>query len=174
MAVDRVVVGAALWDAENRLADDPAYVAELTGGTAADLPRREGVVPPQPWPADRVSDMPLRDFTGGPGRGLQLRPAAPAVEHETIILLGTGDDDARAHVQTGRALAWAWLRLTVSGVSAQPLGQSFDDAAGRRRLAHDLRLVGHPQFHVRGGARRRPVDDVLAVQYASGDRSVER
>jgi len=175
LPVDRVVVGAALWDAGNRQADNPEYVAELARWRAQGR-RRDGVVVPPRWPPDRVSDVPLRNFDGRPTTP-PLTDAPPDVERDAIVVFGTIDDDARAHVQTGRALAEAWLLLTAAGLSAQPLGQTLDDAISRRRLASDLRLIGHPQFMLRLGyghtaraSRRRPLADVLANAFESGRR----
>lgn len=169
-AVDRVVVTAALSDAERRQAADAAYAEELRRWTARPG-RGDGFAePPAPWPDDRVSDVPLRDFSG---RDEHRRPGPgtpPAVERDPLVLLGSVGDDAAAHVATGRALAWLLLRITVDGISGQPLGQALDAADSRIRMAHDLRLLGHPQFLLRLGygravaqTARRRINDVLTV-----------
>src|SRR5207245_204980 len=128
--------------AERRLASNPDYLDELRRWTHRPG-RDDGIAEPPPeWPSDRVSDVPLRDFTGtgrhrvpgGPGR-------PPTVERDTLVLLGSVPDDAYSHIETGRAMAWLLLRITVEGLSAQPLGQALDDAEGRHQLATDLRLI---------------------------------
>ena len=144
-----------LADAEAAEAEDPRYAEELarwTTGRAAD----EGIPPealPE-WPADRVSDVPLRDFTGHAAHP-HLRDTAvdlpPSVERDTVLMMGTGQDDAGAWVAAGRALGWALLRVAAAGLSAQPLGQAIDLAAGRARLRREFNLVGHPQFLLRVG-----------------------
>jgi hypothetical protein len=53
------------------------------------------------------------------------------------------------------------LRITAAGLSAQPLGQAIDLAAGRARLRRELNLVGHPQF-------------LLRIGYGSGQPSTHR
>jgi hypothetical protein len=73
------------------------------------------------------------------------------VERDALLVLGTERDDPAAQVAAGRALAWLLLRITVDGLSGQPLGQALDDIDSRLRLAHDLRVVGHPQFLLRIG-----------------------
>jgi hypothetical protein len=106
------------------------------------------------WPAERVSDVPLRDFTGHdahPHPGDLPSEAPPAVERDTLLLLGTPDDDAVAWLSAGRAVGWVLLRCAAEGASAQPLGPAIDLAPARDRLRHELGLVGHPQFLLRLG-----------------------
>ena len=168
LPVDRVIVVGALSDSERRLAADPSYAEELDRWTSRPGHSDGLIEAPPVWPHDRVSDVPLRDFSG---RGLQRRPesgAPPIVERDTLVLLGSVGDDAAAHVATGRAVAWLLLRITVSGLAGQPLGQAFDDVSGRVRLGSDLRLIGYPQFLLRLGyghaatrTARRSVEDAL-------------
>ena len=168
LPVDRVIVIGALSDAEQRLTADPAYVDELHRWTTGE-PAEDGIhhAPPL-WPADRVSDVPLRDFTAQGVHRSTGTGEPPVVERDTLVLLGSVVDDADAHIATGRALAWLLLRITVSGIAGQPLGQAFDDLAGRVRLGSDLRLIGYPQFLLRLGyghasehTARRQIEDVL-------------
>ena len=152
---ERSTLVAILADAESAEAEDPRYAEEMarwTTGRGAD----EGV-PPEAlpaWPSDRVSDVPLRDFTGH-GAHTQAGDAAgdipPGVERDTVLMLGTAADEAGAWVASGRALGWALLRVTAAGLSAQPLGQAIDLATGRTRLRQEFGLVGSPQFLLRIG-----------------------
>jgi len=144
-----------LSDAEAAEADDPRYAEELARWTA----KREADegIPPEAlpsWPSDKVSDVPLRDFSGH-GRHPRARDNAadvpPGVERDAVLMLGTADDHPAAWVAAGRALGWALLRVVAGGLSAQPLGQAIDLASGRARLRHEFHLVGHPQFLLRVG-----------------------
>jgi menaquinone-dependent protoporphyrinogen IX oxidase len=169
LPVDRVVVNGALSDAERRQASDPAYAAEMRRWTNRPA-REDGFAEPAPqWPVDRVSDVPLRDFSGNDTHRHAAAGDPPRVERDALVLLGSIADDAATHVATGRALAWLLLRLTAAGLAAQPLGQAFDDLEGRVRLGRDLRLIGYPQFLLRVGyghaseqTARRGLNDVLA------------
>ena len=144
-----------LTDAEAAEAEDPRYAEELARWTT----RREAdegipVEATPEWPSDRVSDVPLRDFTGHAAHrhaGDSAADVPPAVERDTVLMLGTGEDEAGAWVASGRALGWALLRVAAAGLSAQPLGQAIDLAAGRARLRRECDLVGHPQFLLRLG-----------------------
>jgi hypothetical protein len=144
-----------LTDAEAAEAEDPRYAEELARWTTERQPD-EGI-PPEAlpsWPADKVSDVPLRDFTG---HGEHPRPrdnaadVPPGVERDSVLMLGTGEDDPGAWLVAGRALGSALLRVVAGGLSAQPLGQAIDLAAGRARLRREFHLVGHPQFLLRVG-----------------------
>jgi hypothetical protein len=114
-----------------------------------------------------VSDVPLRDFTGRdlhPRPGDRAEDAPPGVERDTVLVLGTSQDEPGAWVTAGRALGWTLLRIAAAGLSAQPLGQAIDLATGRARLRREFDLVGHAQFLLRIGYgtgqpsthRRRP------------------
>jgi hypothetical protein len=80
-------------------------------------------------------------------------------------------------LQAGRALGRVLLRATAAGVAASPLTQALDWPATRTRMQQRLALVGHPQFLLRMGypkddqgavSGRRPVEDVLRFEPASG------
>ena len=155
-----------LTDAEAAEAEDPRYAEELARWTT-DRRADEGIPPAAmpSWPSDRVSDVPLRDFTGHgahphPG-GDSGADAPPGVERDTVLMLGTAADVAGAWIAAGRALGWALLRIAAAGLAAQPLGQAIDLAAGRARLRRELDLVGHPQF-------------LLRVGYGTGEPSTHR
>jgi len=152
---ERTGVVLVLADAEAAEAADPRYAEELARWTTK-RGEGEGIPPaatPQ-WPAERVSDLPLRDFSGHdahPTSGGRGEAEPPSVERDTVLVLGTEADEPGAWVAAGRALGWALLRIASAGLSAQPLGQAIDLASGRGRLRHDLGLVGHPQFLLRVG-----------------------
>lgn len=144
-----------LTDAEAAEAADPRYAEELAAWTSG---RGEGEgIPPEAlpdWPADRVSDVPLRDFSGHaahPRPGGSVADLPPGVERDTVLMIGTGVDEPGAWVNAGRALGSTLLRVASAGLSAQPLGQAIDLAAGRARLRREFDIVGHPQFLLRIG-----------------------
>jgi hypothetical protein len=156
---DRVALSAILEDAERAEAADPAYAEELARWTHPSK-AKDGLNPQSvsaPWPADVVTDVPLRDFSGhaehpqaGPGE-------PPRVQRDTVVVLGTADDDPAAWLTAGRVLASVLLTATASYAVAQPLGPGTDFPAARTRLRRELRLVGHPQFVLRlGYGRDRP------------------
>jgi nitroreductase len=165
---ERIALAAILSDAEAAEAADPAYAEELARWTH-DQPESEGLSGDAiryDWPADRVSDMPLRDFSG---QGSHPRPGAEpprAVERDTLVLIGTSKDEPAAWLSTGRALAQVLLRATVANASSQPLGPATDFAETRARVRRELHLVGQPQFLLRLGyghdqprTGRRPASD---------------
>lgn len=161
-----------LAEAEEIEAGEPAYRDELArwrqSGTATDgVPLEDSAL----WAAQqRVSDMPLRDFTGN---ARHPRPGAgtpPSVERDTVVLLGTDRDDRLSWLQAGRGLADILLTLTDANLVSQPLGPVLDLPSTRAQLRHELGLVGHPQMLLRIGhgqrlpvARRRQVADIFTV-----------
>jgi len=166
-ADDRRALISVLYDAEEAEAADDRYAAELVRwtGTEGDVGIPAEAIAGH-WSADRVSQVPLRDFNGHAshpsieGRG---ESPPPDVERDLLVMFGTPEDDPRAWLAAGRALGWALVRATADGVSAQPLGPAIDLPQARGRLRHELGLVGHPQFVVRMGfgtgrprTRRRP------------------
>lgn len=150
---DRAAVTTILADAEAQEAADPAYVEELGRWTSFE-PREQGLplaAAPE-WPAEVVSDVPLRDFSGHAAhRHAGGEDAPPRVERDTLLLLGTPLDDRAEWLASGRALGWLLLRATVDSLSAQPLGPAIDLPDARARLRRELGLVGHPQFLLRVG-----------------------
>lgn len=153
---DRRIVIAVISASEAAEAGDPRYAAELgrwtsPPGAGEGMPV-EATAPE--WPAEQVTDVPLRDFTGAnrhvrPGDRPDAPP--PSVERDLLLMIGTQFDDAASWLAAGRALGWMLLRAAAEGVSAQPLGQAIDLPAGRDRLRHEMGLVGHPQFLLRLG-----------------------
>jgi nitroreductase len=153
---DRGAVIAVLAAAEQTEASDPRYVEELARWN--DAGQAEVGMPAEAtadqFPSDRVSDVPLRDFSGAdrhprPGGDHEAMP--PTVERDLLLLMGTEYDDELSWLRAGRALGWLLLRAASAGVSAQPLGQAIDLPHGRDRLRRDLGLLGHPQFVLRLG-----------------------
>lgn len=110
------------------------------------------------WGSGRVSDVPLRDFTG---QGRHPHPHGdepPSVERDTLVLLGTDVDSEYSWLEAGRALARVLLTLTDANLVSQPLGPVLDVPATRSRLRRDLGLVGQPQLLLRiGHGVGRPV-----------------
>ena len=171
-AGDRTTAAMLLTEAEEIEAADPAYRDELAAwrrtGTAVDgVPVRAT----GGWTPDRVSDVPLRDFAGG---GRHQSPvdttSPPAVERDTLVLLGSDDDSPVGWLRTGRSLALVLLLLTDAGLTSQPLGPVIDVPATRSRLQRGLGLLGHPQMLLRIGyghgvpaTGRREVDDLLTT-----------
>ena len=169
---DRLLAAVLLQKAEEIESDDPRYKQELEQwrrSEAADDGVPAAAVPD--WPDDRVSDVPLRDFTGS---GEQPRPGGrherPDVERDTLILVGSDADDRLSWLRTGRALAAVLLTATDAGLVSQPLGQVTDVMATRAQLQRGLGLLGHPQLLLRMGyghgrpvTGRRPVEETLVV-----------
>jgi hypothetical protein len=150
---DRVTLAAILTDAEAAEAADPRYAEELAqwahGSHSPDglTPEATG----QRWPADVVTDVPLRDFSGHAAHPRPGPGDPPRVERDTVLLVGTDRDDPAAWLTTGTAVARVLLAATADNLVAQPLGPATDFPAARARLRHDLRLAGHPQFLFRLG-----------------------
>jgi hypothetical protein len=150
---ERTVVATILAEAEAAEAADPRYAEELARWTS-EQSAAEGVplaAAAPGWPGDRVSDMPLRDFTGHGAHPHPGAQAPPLVERDTLVLLGTALDDEVSWLLAGRALGWLLLRAAVDGASAQPLGPAIDLPDSRNALRRELGLVGHPQFLLRMG-----------------------
>jgi nitroreductase len=149
---DRLAVIQALTSAEAAIAADPAYRKELadwlrpqTGPDGIPLAALGDASPAT------VSDVPLRDFSGEGHRHPGGEGPPPTVERDTLLLIGSDRDDVLSWLQAGRALGWLLLRLTIAGLSSQPLGQALDVETSRSRLAAELGVVGHVQFLLRTG-----------------------
>jgi nitroreductase len=172
-AEDRVAAIMLLSDAEAAEAIDTAYRSELAqwrrDGHAADgLPEVAYVAWADPT---RVTDVPLRDFTGMNDHPRPGDAAPPLVERDTIVLLGTDVDSVHSWVGAGIALARLLLTLTVANLVGQPLGPVFDVPATRARLRHEVGLVGYPQLMLRIGhgvgkpaTGRRPSTDTFVIE----------
>ncbi len=91
---DRIAAITLLWDAERAEASDPQYHAELASwqreGTSPDGVPREAY---QSWHDEgRVTDVPLRDFTGHDRHPQPRDGVPPTVERDTLVLIGTAQD----------------------------------------------------------------------------------
>lgn len=123
------------------------------------------------WDAQhRVSELPLRDFTGQGIHPTSGNGTPPVVERNTIVLLGSDRDDPLSWLQAGRALADVLLVLTDAGLVSQPLGPALDLPSTRAQLRRELRLVGFPQMILRVGhglrtpvTGRRPINEMFTL-----------
>jgi nitroreductase len=169
--------------AEEMEQNDPAYVAELQSWLRTDPSAVDGVpleAVSSEDPHGRPSNWLIRDFVVGMRTpSPDFRPAGdpdappPEVERPAVVLIGTGNDDPRAWLQSGLALGRLLLRVTAAGLAASPLTQALDWPATRNRLRQRLNLVGHPQMLLRMGypsgapgvaSGRRPVEQVLSYR----------
>ncbi|GAC1611171.1 MAG: NAD(P)H nitroreductase [Mycobacteriales bacterium] len=151
--------------------DDPAYRDEITASVRT-APSADGIpdwaLAPDP---ERGSSLRLRDFalTGPPVPGLDgAEPPTP--EKPDVVLIVTEDDNPKAWLCAGKALAAVLLHAADAGVMGQPLAQATDFPAARSRLHKALGLVGIPQMALRLGyadpvapTPRRDVDEVLTA-----------
>lgn len=159
---------------------NPDYLAELQRWVRTDPGAVDGIpldAVPSEDPATRPSNWLIRDFVAGERQHSAFLPPGdpdappPAVERPTVLLLGTGNDDRRAWLDSGRALGRLLLSVTAAGAAASPLTQALDWPATREQLRHRLSIVGHPQMLLRMGfptdpgnvpvSGRRPVAEVL-------------
>ena len=117
---ERTAVATILSEAEAAEAADPRYAQELEQWTS-DRAEEEGVplAAAAGWPADRVSDMPLRDFGGHDVHPHPGGEEPPRVERDTLVLLGTALDDRVSWLLAGRALAWLLLLRVESREGAK-------------------------------------------------------
>ena len=170
---DRTTAAMLLTEAEEIETSDVRYREELAAWRRTTFaPDGVPVQAAEPWSDDRVSDVPLRDFAGAHQRAFEIGLASPpAVERDTLVLIGSDDDTPVGWLRTGRALALVLLNLTAAGATSQPLGPVVDVPATRGRLQRGLGLLGHPQLLLRIGyghgvptTGRRDVDDLLTVK----------
>jgi nitroreductase len=159
--------------AEDTEQDDPAYQAELAEWTQRPPQAHDGL--PSEATVDvglRASTVRLRDFAPAGGSGTGPRTVGPVepppAEHPLTMVVGTEADRVVDWLHAGEALMDLWLRATVDGVQASPLGQVIDLEWTRDRLGAELGVVGHPQMVLRLGyaqpgpdTPRRPVSEVL-------------
>jgi nitroreductase len=147
---------------------DPAYRAELRAWTTDDPARLDGVPAfAVPHVDGRSGDeIPLRDFdTRGTGR---LPADTASSRRQTIVVVGTEDDDPAAWLRAGEAVERMLLEIARRGYAAGPLTQALEVPATRRAMTAELGLSFCPQFLIRVGRAhgtpptpRRAVADVL-------------
>jgi nitroreductase len=161
---DRAAVAGVVWRAQDQLAADPAYAAELASWVRAGA---DGVPERAAGPAPARHDLlALRDFGS--------RPRAPGRDFEPnplVCVLGTDTDRASDQVRAGMALYRVLLAATAAGLAASILSQPIELPQLRHELRTALRRTGGwPQMVLRVGygtlppaSPRRPVADVLDI-----------
>ena len=149
---------------------DPAYRAELRAWTSVDSSRSDGV------PAFAVphvdgtarDDVPIRDFdTAGTG---SLPPQTRSSLDQTLLLIGSLEDNHMAWLRTGEALERVLLEVVAHGYTTSFFTQVIEVTRTNVLLRQELRLAMHPHALLRLGSapatpktRRRRLVDVLAV-----------
>lgn len=148
----RRIVAQALNDAEAVEAADPRYRAEVDSWLRSS-PADDGIPATAlpNWPDDRVSDVPLRDFSGAASRPDPAADRPPRVERDLVVAILTPADGPADWAAAGRTLAVLTLSAASMGVTSQPLGPATDFSAARQRLRHSLGWVGSPQVLLRLG-----------------------
>jgi nitroreductase len=176
---DQVTTAVLLAHADDIEVMNPQYQRELSAWVhqepQAEQPHLDGIpasaLPDSPV-QERGSSFRLRDFvpTEPPGSYEPRGGEPPAAEHPLVMILGTPEDDPRAWLLAGQALARLLLTAAAEGISASPMTQVLEVASTRAMLACRLGLVGHPHMVLRLGyahgqptTSRRPVEDVLTI-----------
>ena len=126
-------------DAEEE--NDPEYRAEL----------RRWVPGVDPTALAMVAGSSLRQRDFALDHPSRLDGSAPRVERPLVLVLASAQDDRRAWLRAGQALAAVLLRAADADVQAQPLGQVTDRLAYRYRLRQALGIVDLPQLVLRLG-----------------------
>jgi hypothetical protein len=153
---------------------NPAYRAELRAWVTDDQRRSDGVplatLPRldrhpggEAFPADEV---PLRHY-GDPGPAGLLDHTRSSM-HQTLLLLGTDEDDPQSWLQAGQALERVWLEVTRAGYAMSLFTQVIEVPTAREELRSELGLGMYPHVLLRVGRapttpapRRRKLVDVL-------------
>lgn len=153
---------------------DPAYRAELRAWVTDDRRRSDGValatVPrgaghpiSGPLPADEV---PLRGY-GDPDHPGSLDPVRSGRD-QSLMVLGTDEDDPLSWLRAGEALERIWLEVTRAGFAMSLFTQVVEVAGTRELLRTELGLSMHPHLLLRVGrapatpaSRRRKLVEVL-------------
>jgi nitroreductase len=153
--------------AEERQILNPAYRAELRKWTTDETGRRDGVRSLTVPQVGADSPEPgIRDFDT---RGSGFLPAETgSIADDSLLVLGTEQDDAAAWLAAGEALQHVLLEITRLGYAASPLSQITEDPSTRADLRAMLVRPVFPQVLLRvglappaPGSSRRPLSDVL-------------
>ncbi|WP_168629170.1 hypothetical protein [Cellulomonas denverensis] len=143
---------------EDRLRDDPAYLAEVAGWAHRHDGR--GIPGRAHSSADRSGRVPARDFSASPASPDGDRPRGDYEVQSTLIVLSTADDQPADRFAAGRALQRAALALTADGLGTGLAGQLVEDPDTRARAAELLGIDGRTvQQVLRVG---RPPADLVA------------
>ncbi|MFC4061588.1 Acg family FMN-binding oxidoreductase [Planomonospora corallina] len=149
--------------ADERLASDPEYRAELTHWTGGGGLHCDGVPPYVQGPRPVGDTVPVRSFTW------VARETARFETHPQLVVVTTSGDGPQDWLRAGQALQRMLLTATLYGVSASFLNQPLDlrDMRGHTDPRHHR---GHPQMIVRLGygpavprAPRRPAPEILSA-----------
>ncbi|MFB9953694.1 hypothetical protein [Cellulomonas denverensis] len=124
---------------EDRLRDDPAYLAEVAGWAHRHDGR--GIPGRAHGSADRSGRVPARDFSASPASPDGDRPRGDYEVQSTLIVLSTADDQPADRFAAGRALQRAALALTADGLGTGLAGQLVEDPDTRAR-ARAAELLG--------------------------------
>ncbi|KEI45732.1 hypothetical protein [Saccharopolyspora rectivirgula] len=128
--------------------DDPGYQRELTMWTQAPRgPRDRGLAAH----AFGSSGLSAAGLVTGRTRVPDEATLAKRIQHESVCVLGTGNDTAADHVLTGQALQLAWLEATSRGISGSVLTQPLHLVEVRTGLASELELTMVPHVLLRFG-----------------------
>lgn len=161
----RVAIARLTQQAEEMENLDLAYWAEMRAWTGGGPGRRDGVLPTaESFPAGR--DLLIRDFHDhGVGR---LPAGERPSSKQSLLLLGTEQDDAAAWLRAGEALQRVLLEVTRRGYVASPSTQVIEVAATNALLCQELSLSMHPHLLLRTGrapvspaSRRRRLADMV-------------
>jgi nitroreductase len=150
--------------ADQALAADPRYAAEVRRWSGREPGDSAGVARPAAGPEPEIHDvLAMRDFGGRPratGRDFEPRPA--------LAILSTDGSGPHDDVRAGRALQEVLLSATVDGLATSMLSQPMEVAAQRLRLSRLLSRWGSAQMIIRIGygqptpaSGRRPLQDVI-------------
>jgi len=150
--------------ADDLLARDEVYQAELVSWARADPSAMDGVAVSAAGPAVLAGELlPRRVFGDHPARPRDF-------EREPLIaVLGGAGDSARDEIQVGQGLQRVLLTATDLGLAASMFSQPIEVAAVREQLRLALRRYAAPQMLLRfgyagpapGRSGRRPAAEVM-------------
>jgi len=132
--------------------DNPAYQRELavwTAHTFGDhaLGASDGI----PEEALSPEALPVAGLIRGDTPVPDDFVLAERLAAENLVLICTPGDTRRDHIEAGRALERAWLRVTALGLAGSVITQPLHLTGFRARLSRRLKLGGLPQAILRFG-----------------------